>query len=93
MPRSRGDRGPTPRCARPPRRARTSHLASQRVAPVPQIYARVHPPVPVRFAEPLAASATQWPVDDLWHVGHRAVREVPRVAAVWSFLVERLRGA
>lgn len=28
--------------------------------------------------------------EELWLVGHRALREVPRVAAVWNLLVERL---
>ncbi len=79
---------------------RTSHFASQLVAAagglgvalVPPMYARVHALVPVRFAEALAPAASEWPSDDLWLVGHRALREVPRVAAVWEFLIERLRG-
>jgi DNA-binding transcriptional LysR family regulator len=37
------------------------------------------------------ALATAWPSDDLWLVGHRALRDVPRVAAVWEFLAEELR--
>ena len=37
--------------------------------------------------------ATGWPSDDLWLVGHRALRDVPRVAAVWEFLAEELRPA
>jgi hypothetical protein len=47
--------------------------------------------VPVRFARALASTAAEWPTDDLWLVGHRALREVPRVAAVWGFLLEELR--
>lgn len=43
---------------------------------------------PVRYARALGASASQWPVDDLWLVGHAALRDTPRVAAVWDFLVE-----
>jgi DNA-binding transcriptional LysR family regulator len=43
---------------------------------------------PVRFARTLAASAAEWPVDDLWLVGHAALRDTPRVAAVWDFLEE-----
>ncbi len=31
------------------------------------------------------------PAAELWLVGHRALREVPRVAATWAFLVERFR--
>jgi DNA-binding transcriptional LysR family regulator len=46
---------------------------------------------PVRYAPALASSAETWPSDDLWLVGHRALRDVPRVAAVWTFLAEQLR--
>lgn len=41
---------------------------------------------PVRYARALASSAADWPTDDLWLVGHAALRDTPRVAAVWSFL-------
>lgn len=79
---------------------RTSHFASQLVAAagglglalVPDVYARVHPLAPVRIADALAPAAAEWPGDDLWLVGHRALRDVPRVAAVWQFFVELLRG-
>ncbi|HEU0029207.1 MAG TPA: LysR family transcriptional regulator [Kofleriaceae bacterium] len=46
---------------------------------------------PVAHSAALASSAAGWPTDDLWLVGHRALRDVPRVAAVWAFLVEELR--
>jgi DNA-binding transcriptional LysR family regulator len=42
----------------------------------------------VTYARSLAASAASWPVDDIWLVGHAALRDTPRVAAVWDFLVE-----
>lgn len=79
---------------------RTSHFASQLAAAeaglglvlAPQIYAQVYALAPVRLGEALTAAAAELPVDDLWLVGHRALREVPRVAAVWSFLIERFRG-
>ncbi|XXX81715.1 LysR family transcriptional regulator [Sorangium sp. So ce134] len=58
---------------------------------VPEPYLRVHALVPLRFAGALEASAAEWPTDDLWLVGHRALRDVPRVAAVWAFLAEELR--
>jgi DNA-binding transcriptional LysR family regulator len=45
--------------------------------------------VAIAFAPALAPA---WPSDDLWLVGHRALRDVPRVAAVWDFLAEELRG-
>ncbi|WP_159397245.1 LysR family transcriptional regulator [Sorangium cellulosum] len=78
---------------------RTNHLGAQLaaaasglgvvLAPAPYVASRAL--APVRFAKPLAGSAAEWPSDDLWLVGHRAMREVPRVAAVWSFLLEELR--
>ncbi|WP_437563469.1 LysR family transcriptional regulator [Sorangium sp. So ce542] len=58
---------------------------------VPEPYLRVHALAPLGFAGALEASAAEWPIDHLWLVGHRALREVPRVSAVWSFLVEELR--
>lgn len=47
--------------------------------------------VPIQFSGALAKTAETWPSDDLWLVGHRALRDVPRVAAVWTFLLEELR--
>lgn len=79
---------------------RTSHFATQLAAAeaglglvlAPEPYARVRELVPVRPTEPLAAAAKEWPSDDLWLVGHRALRDVPRVSAVWTYLAEALRG-
>jgi DNA-binding transcriptional LysR family regulator len=45
----------------------------------------------VPLAPALRADAAAWPVDDLWLVGHRALRDVPRVAAVWAFLTAIFR--
>lgn len=78
---------------------RTSHFASHvaaaaqglAVALLPEPYTEVRELVPVRHDAALAASAESWPVDDLWLVGHRATREIPRIAAVWSVLVEAFR--
>jgi len=53
-------------------------------------YVPVRRIVPVRLGPALVEGAAAWPVDDLWLVGHRALREVPRVAAVWDFLCEEL---
>lgn len=72
---------------------RTSHFASQLAAAeaglgamlIPEPYRRGEL-APISFAKALAPSAAEWPVDDLWLVGHRALREVPRIAAVWNFL-------
>jgi len=47
----------------------------------------------VRYASTLAADAERWPIDDLWLVGHAALRDTPRVAAVWDFLVEAISTA
>lgn len=73
---------------------RTSSFAAQLAAAesglgimlVPEAFAVIRKLVPVAYAPPLAASAEQWPQDELWLVGHRALREVPRIAAVWQFL-------
>ncbi|MFT3692706.1 MAG: LysR family transcriptional regulator [Kofleriaceae bacterium] len=46
----------------------------------------------LEYAPALSGSTEAWPVDDLWLVGHRALRDVPRISAVWDFLVEELRG-
>jgi DNA-binding transcriptional LysR family regulator len=61
------------------------------LCPVPYIAATGL--VAVDLAPELAAAAASWPADDLWLVGHRALRDVPRVAAVWDFLVAELRPA
>jgi hypothetical protein len=56
--------------------------------------ARVHGGLaPVRYARALAGSAAEWPTDDLWLVGHAALRDTPRVAAVWAFLESTIRAA
>ncbi len=44
--------------------------------------------VPVKVAPKLRRSMTPWPQDDLFLLTHRALRKVPRVSAVWDFLVE-----
>jgi DNA-binding transcriptional LysR family regulator len=59
------------------------------LCPVP--YITVTGLVAVDLAPSLASAAAGWPADDLWLVGHRALREVPRIAAVWDFLVAELR--
>lgn len=59
------------------------------LAPVP--YLEKSNLVPLKLSPALAKSAETWPQDDLWLVGHRALRDVPRVAAVWSFLLDELR--
>lgn len=46
--------------------------------------------VPVKLAAPLRRACEPWPTDDLFLVTHRALRDVPRVRAVWDALVEGL---
>ena len=78
---------------------RTSHFPSQLAAAssglgvvlVPSIHAEHHGLVAVEYTRALAESVAAWPSDDLWLVGRRALREVPRVAAVWQFLLAELR--
>ena len=80
---------------------RTSQFTSQLVAaesglgvvlaPVPYVKRRALEAV--RYSSALAPSAEAWPTDTVWLVGHRALREVPRVAAVWAFLAEEMRAA
>lgn len=45
--------------------------------------------VPVKLAPALRAATESLPTNDLFLVTHRALREVPRVRAVWDALLER----
>jgi DNA-binding transcriptional LysR family regulator len=75
---------------------RTSHFQSQLAAAraglgvmmASQPY-DAHGVVAVQPGRALAAAWRALPQEELWLVGHVALRNVPRVAAVWSFLVER----
>jgi len=74
----------------------TSHVETQLAAVAAGLGAALLPPVqarfaaiaPVRVAPSLEASLEELPTSETWLVGHRALRSVPRVAAVWTFLVE-----
>ena len=76
-----------------------SHFASQVAAAVagvglvllPAPYLRVRDVVKARWGKGLAASVADLPTTELWLVGHRLLRDVPRVSAVWSFLLDELR--
>ena len=46
--------------------------------------------VPIPLAPKLRAAAGTWPRDDLYLVTHRALRDVPRIRAVWDMLAERV---
>jgi DNA-binding transcriptional LysR family regulator len=48
--------------------------------------------VPVKLGAALRPDAAELPSDDLFLVTHRALRDVPRVRAVWELLYERLTG-
>jgi LysR substrate binding domain len=45
--------------------------------------------VPLELAAKLRAAADEWPQDELFLVTHRALRDVPRVRAVWELIRER----
>lgn len=80
-----------PRAARP---LRTSHAASQLAAAeaglglllVVEPYFALRPLVPARLTPALARESEPWPEERAWLVTHRALRKIPRVAAVWDFL-------
>lgn len=75
---------------------RTSQFASQLAAAAaglgvmlaPEPFRRVHDLVPITIARGLQESWEALPIEELWLVGHRALRAVPRIAAVWTFLAE-----
>jgi DNA-binding transcriptional LysR family regulator len=46
----------------------------------------------VKIGAPLREAAAEWPTDELFLVTHRALRQVPRVRAVWELLVARFAG-
>lgn len=76
---------------------RTSHLGSQLAAARAGlgVLPTAHPfattgLVEVAHARSLAAAWADLPSGTMWLVGHRASRHVPRVAAVWSFVLEIL---
>ncbi len=48
--------------------------------------------VPLPLTRRLRASVGPWPQDDLYLVTHRTLRGVPRVRAVWEFLLEHAPG-
>ncbi len=56
-------------------------------AMMPEPYLNVHHLAPLQLSRGLAAQVKTAPVDPLWLVTHEALRRVPRVAAVWEFLV------
>jgi DNA-binding transcriptional LysR family regulator len=77
---------------------RTSHFASQLSAAAAglgvtlasEVFRHVHRVTPVTIARSLQASYDALPEEELWLVGHRALRTVPRIAALWDFLAEHM---
>lgn len=77
---------------------RTSHMPSQVAAAtaglgvmiVSEPFRAVRPLVPVAISRALQPGWDALPVEELWLVGHRALRTVPRIAAVWDFLAEHM---
>ena len=59
---------------------------------MPEPSARHYGLVPVALAPALRADAASWPTDELFLVTLRALREVPRVRALWNLLLERAGG-
>ena len=45
--------------------------------------------VPVKLGAALREAVSEWPSDELFLVTHRALREVPRVRAIWELLAKR----
>ena len=56
---------------------------------IPEPSAQHYGLVPVKLAAALRPDAEQWPTNELFLVTHRALRDVPRVRAVWDLLLER----
>jgi DNA-binding transcriptional LysR family regulator len=53
-------------------------------------YTQVRPLVRASLSVKLQKQVERVPPLQLWLVGHRALRDVPRVAAVWDFIVQEL---
>jgi DNA-binding transcriptional LysR family regulator len=77
---------------------RTSHFPSQVAAAVAGVgvmlasepFRFVRRLVPIAISRALQPDWDTLPVEELWLVGHRALRTVPRIAALWDFLAEHL---
>jgi len=60
------------------------------VALVPELSVEHYGLVPVALGRRLNKDADAWPREELFLVTHRALRDVPRVRAVWELLSERV---
>lgn len=80
-----------------PRVLRTSSLGSQvsaaasglGVALLPEVFEGRDGLVRLPLHGALRAAEAELPLEDVWLVGHRALRDVPRIAAVWAFLLQQ----
>jgi DNA-binding transcriptional LysR family regulator len=54
------------------------------------VFQRVRPLVEAKLSAALAEQAAELGTLELWLVGHRALRDVPRVAVVWDFIIEEI---
>lgn len=76
-------------------RSRSIHVigraaqAGAGAALLPETYAPVFDLVPLRLTRALRTSLPGWPEDEAHVVCARSMRQVPRVAALWDFIVER----
>jgi DNA-binding transcriptional LysR family regulator len=62
------------------------------VALVPEPSVEHYGLVPVKLSKALREQAAEWPVDELFLVTHRALRDVPRVRALWELLLQKTAG-
>ncbi|MEQ9317762.1 MAG: LysR family transcriptional regulator [Polyangiaceae bacterium] len=58
----------------------------------PAVYGELRGLAAVRCSRKLRQSIAALPIGSLWLVGHRAHRQVPRIAAVWGWLEEAFGG-
>jgi len=58
----------------------------------PSVYAATYHLVQPKLTPSLRGDLLELPEDDVWLVGHLATRDVPRIAAVWSFVEELFVG-
>ncbi len=56
------------------------------IALLPEDFVSQFSLTPVTLPKSFAAAVADAPVDEVWLVGHRALRDVPRVAVVWDFI-------
>jgi DNA-binding transcriptional LysR family regulator len=70
---------------------RAAEAGAGLVFATPQI-AGVSQLVEPKVSAPVKAALAELPESELWLVGHAATREVPRIAAVWSFFEDLFAG-